>query len=205
MRSDAKLFGEFKCKSLMLLAKGLMERGDYVSAMDSLKQALDVITKYTADSSDSKAPLQSQQKEVKRLYATCLQRKKALKQKEKQCAQAMFASPSKEYKESPAASEQVSTNRSPTMTPEPTTPTETTALDDDLNLELEDVSDKTIPYKKSVSFADGTKQGLPEIQSEEDDDEEQVPWYSEHKEALVLSAIAGLAALSLVLLRSRRK
>jgi hypothetical protein len=42
---------------------------------------------------------------------------------------------------------------------------------------------------------------------EKDDDvkEEEVPWYAEHKETLVLSAVAGLAALSLVLLRSRHK
>lgn len=207
--TDAKLFGEFKCKSLLLLAKGLAERGDYASAIDSLKQANDVITKYTADSSDSKAPLHSQQKEVKRLYTTCVQQKKALKQKEKQRAQAMFASPLKEDKESSVASKQASTNRSPIMSlsPEPTTPI-ATALDisnDELEQELEDVSDKTIPYKKSVSFADGTKQGFREMLSEEDADEEEIPWYVEHKEALVLSTVAGLAALSVVLLRSRHK
>jgi hypothetical protein len=139
-----------------------------------------------------------------------VQQKKAIKQKEKQRAQAMFASPLKEEdKESPVASKQASTNRSPitSLSPEPTTPIET-ALDisnGDLEQELEDVSDKTIPYKKSVSFADGTKQGSREMLSEEDADEEEIPWYVEHKEALVLSAVAGLAALSVVLLRSRRK
>jgi chemotaxis protein histidine kinase CheA len=209
--TDAKLFGEFKCKSLLLLAKGLAERGEYVSAIDTLKQALDVITKYTADSSDSKANLHSQQKEVKRLYASCVQRKKALKEKEKQRAQAMFAaSPSKESKESPVAPKQASTNRTSIVSPspEPREPTETTALDmskDDLEQESEDVSDNAIPFKKRVSFANDTKQGSREMLLEEVDDEEEMPWYEEHKEALVMSAVAGLAALSVLLLRSLRK
>lgn len=97
-----------------------------------------------------------------------------------------------------------------TISPEPTTLTETT-LDmgnADLEQDLDDVSDKAIPFKMSVLVANDTKQGSREMLPEKDDDhmkEEEVPWYAEHKETLVLSAVAGLAALSLVLLRSRHK
>ena len=59
----------------------------------------------------------------------------------------------------------------------------------------------TIRTKRSVSFSDDTKPGKDCVPQE---DEDELPWYDEHKEALILSGIVGLAALATVLLRGRK-
>jgi tetratricopeptide (TPR) repeat protein len=209
--SDEKMFGEYRVKALLMIARGLSERGECDSAIVSLKQAKDAIAMYYNADSDSdssgRSHLFSQQKQVKRLHATCVERKKALKQKEKQRAQAMFAT-SPSSKNTPVKKENDKPdNANPIVTPSPK-PTNTAIETDE---ELEELASETSSptTKRSVSFADDTKPGSREFLEEQDHDdddvEEETPWFGEHKEALVLSAIAGLAALSVVLLRSHRK
>jgi tetratricopeptide (TPR) repeat protein len=187
--SDAKLFGEYKVKALLMIAKGLAERGEYASAMDSLKQAKDTITVYTKEEeedSSSRSQLLSQQKQVQRLYASCVQGKKALKVKEKQRAQAMFASPTKDTEKDKHK------DANPVVTPSP----EATSKEDETDEELEEISEPGSEIKpRSEEF----------LVEQDGENEEETPWYEEHKEALVLSAVAGLAVLSVVLLRSHRK
>jgi tetratricopeptide (TPR) repeat protein len=214
--SDAKLFGEYKVKSLLMIAKGLVmeQQGEYADAMDVLKQANEAIAIYAAneeeEDSDSNSTLLllSQQKQVKRLYATCIQRKKALKRKEKQRAQAMFASPLKET--TPCKEKDKQENTNPIVTPSPQPTSQATETDEEELEEISEQDSETSPAsKRSVSFADNTKPGSREFLVEQDDDDDndddEMPWYEGHKEALVLSAVAGLAALSVVLLRSHRK
>jgi hypothetical protein len=203
--SDAKLFGEYKVKALLMIAKGLAERGEYASAIDSLKQANEAIASYVGEEgsesgSSSRSHLLLQQKQVKRLHATCVQGKKALKAKERQRAQAMFASPSKDTEKDKRK------DANPIVTPSPEAASKELETDEELEEISEQGSETT--SRRSVSFADDTKPGSREFlveQDKDDDEEEETPWYKEHKEALVLSAVAGLTALSVVLLRSHRK
>ncbi len=61
--------------------------------------------------------------------------------------------------------------------------------------------DKPSPFKKKVSFS----QHPPEIKEFEKDNDgqvlDEVPWYAEHKEALIMMGIAGFSALALLGLR----
>lgn len=196
--SDAKLFGEWKCKSLLIKARGLLERADYDDSMEALKQAHVAIAMYMESDqlqdADFQAEYQTLHKQsvlVKRMRATCFQKRKAVKQKEKQRAQAMFGSPEQKKKSVKIASTAETTaseNKKASAAEQPTA----------LNM-----GDDRPPLikKRSVSFSDDTKPGT-DVMNEEEEKEE--PWYEEHKEALILSGIVGLAALTTIFLRSRK-
>lgn len=109
--SDIKLFGEWRVKSCLLIARAWYEKGELESALDVLKTAHDVIAKYTTlDGTDVQNPersndpqrevsvkqLLANDREVKKLHATCKEKRKEILRKEKMRAKAMFASPTTE-------------------------------------------------------------------------------------------------------------
>ena len=97
--SDVKLFGEWRVKSNLIMARALYEQNESIQAMEVLKQAHDVIVKFTQDENFSQQPefkasikqLLANDKEVKKLHALCKTQKKTQREKEKQRARAMFA------------------------------------------------------------------------------------------------------------------
>lgn len=100
--SDLKIFGEWKVKSYIITARSLSEKGDCSEAIDVLKKAQDVVLSFTASVPEGDRSLKQlllNGKEVKKLYATCRDQKKAQLQKEKQRAQAMFARPLRDQSE----------------------------------------------------------------------------------------------------------
>ena len=202
--TDTRLFGEWRVKSLLIKANGYIGKTEYDEALGALKDAHHVIETFTETDrlqdpayQASYANLYKQNKEVKRLRATCLQQKKLQKKKEKQRAQAMFASPT--------ASK---TNGKSVKISEPDASTKKSKKKDStdavLDMSESDEPAEEIPKirtKRSVSFSDDTKPGKDCIPEE---DEDELPWYDEHKEAIILSGIVGLAALATVLIRGRK-
>jgi len=109
---DAKLFGEWRVKSYILIARGQAEKKDYAGAIEILRRAREIMLEYMktdkakdggtsdgdSDEADDRtmasvAHLKIQDKEIRRLMNSCTEGKKAEKKKEKQRAQAMFGSP----------------------------------------------------------------------------------------------------------------
>ena len=126
---DAKLFGEWRVKSYIMIARSLAEKKDYSGAIEILRRARNIIVEYCAPVDDGEnrgsielpsdvakcipdtdaatkasiARLRVQDKELRRLMTSCMEHKKAEKKKEKQRAQAMFGSPSSSGKTDAAA------------------------------------------------------------------------------------------------------
>lgn len=202
--TDAKLFGEWRVKSLLIKANGYIGKTDYDEAMRVLKDAHHVIESFVetdklqdpAYHQAAYATLYKQSKEVKRLRAMCLQQKKLQKKKEKQRAQAMFAASPTDAASKTSKSVKISEPAS--ITKEARNGSKNAVLD-----MSEKVTDEipTIRTKRSVSFSDDTKPGKDCVAQDSD---EELPWYDEHKEALILSGIVGLAVLATVLLRGRK-
>jgi hypothetical protein len=95
--TDTKLFGEWRVKSCIIIAKALAEKGDYEEAMEILKTAREVIDKYTAQEyvkqpalNQSVKTLMANGKEIKKLHTQCKERRKVERDKEKKRARAMF-------------------------------------------------------------------------------------------------------------------
>ena len=108
--SDTKLFGEWRVKSFLIIARALMSKHETEDAIETLKQAHEVVEKYTADGDlelDSRPEhkrsirnLLQNDKEVRKLHLLCKERRKAEKVKEKKRAQAMFGGLGADEKES---------------------------------------------------------------------------------------------------------
>lgn len=95
--SDLKLFGEWRVKSCIIIAKALAEKGDSEEAIEILKTAREVIDKYTAQEyvkqpalNQSVKTLMANGKEIKKLHTACKERYKKQRDIEKKRAQAMF-------------------------------------------------------------------------------------------------------------------
>jgi len=123
---NSKIFGEWRVKSYIVLARSLAEKKDYSGAIEILRRARNVIVEYSVvdggeikgsieptsdiDVADTDAAtkasishLRVQDKELRRLITVCMEHKKAEKKKEKQRAQAMFGGPSSSGKADAAA------------------------------------------------------------------------------------------------------
>lgn len=222
---DAKLFGEWRVKSYLVIASSCIERDDQEGAAAVLKKAKIVAMGYIGDikskpesdiskeESASLKGLTSQMKEVRRLINDCNEKKKEMKKLEKRRAQAMFSPTCKDS--TIAAAEKVNGVASDAIS---STSTEDQSADHEQNSEtnntdtpeepstppvlksvLSDKSTDRPSVKKSVSFSQKPPQ-VKEFDSAADNDS---PWYSEHKEAFVLMAIAGLSMFAFMSLRRR--
>jgi tetratricopeptide (TPR) repeat protein len=96
---DVRLFGEWKVKSYLIIARALAEKDEIEAAMDVTKKAREVVVTYTKSGNyvDNAAYKQSikqllqNDKEFIKLYARCKERRNEIRKKEKLRAQAMFA------------------------------------------------------------------------------------------------------------------
>jgi len=241
---DAKLFGEWRVKSYMIIARALGEKEEYNEALETLKKTRDIITLYTTGDDAEQAlqtkagqesivKLKTQEREVVRLNTAFVEKKKDLLRKEKAAAQAMFA---------PHASDSLSDsitkipslgsvdshtstsdlNPSSNIVPSPSPRTATPPLS---VLKSSSKGQLSSSYKnppidstatsnsnpkpdskpkhtpKRVSFADKLEDTC--ILDDEMESSEMDPWYVEHKEALLLLALGGLASLSFFVMRRK--
>lgn len=208
--SDAKLFGEWRVKSYLLMARAMSEKKDTDEALEILKTAHDVVVKYTsepyADDPKCKASVKSlltMAKEIKKLHVACKERRKSELKKERLRAQKMFAGNDEEKKEISEGSP----SSSPTPMP---TPVKDEAVESSVPLggqlngvshspmvdklqDKDEVLDSPRRHemaKKRVSFADSVSERLYLVESEEEEESQQVIGW--HRDARVGTA-AGLA------------
>ena len=209
---DAKLFGEWRVKSYLIIALSCVERDDVEGASAVLKKAKTVAMDYIEDikskkqfsigkeESSSLKGLTSQLKEVRRLMANCAEKNKETKRLEKKRAQAMFSSKkdlSNNIKSKKA--ENITANKEGALSEtldnsSKDGPTTSPVLKSLLN----DKSSDRPSVRKSVSFS----QKPPQVK-EFDSTNEDVPWYSEHKEALVLMALTSFSVLAFTIFKKR--
>jgi len=90
--SDAKLFGIWRVKSLLLISRGLLGRSLTEDAIETLKTASGIIATYK----QIEAALFPLEKEVRNTYNRCRHQNGLDRQKEKRRAVAMFGVPDKD-------------------------------------------------------------------------------------------------------------
>jgi hypothetical protein len=195
--SDSQIFGTWKVKSCLVIARGLAEKHDTEEAVKTLKTAVDVIATYKIEGDSNFKQLECQEKQVRKLYVVCKDRLKAERQKEKKRAVAMFGgSSSKEEKKDPEKKDTEKETPSSSRSVTASSGTKPQAEEE----EFEDMPPmKHIPMKKRVSFAQGSKPGN---ESEDEDDEPSL--FDDHKEAIfIVASLAIGTALSLMLFKRR--
>jgi hypothetical protein len=90
--SDEKVFGEWKVKSLLILAKTEMAQIELDACLASIQRARDTVCQYSNNNNNSTNKiLQGSDRELVKLLKSCKEHRKVQRQKEKQRAQAMFA------------------------------------------------------------------------------------------------------------------
>jgi tetratricopeptide (TPR) repeat protein len=230
---DGKLFGEWRVKSYLVVARACMEQGEIGDAIVILKKARTMGMQFIQELNSSEQcsrkeeksslrSLTSQMKEIKRLLEEYTEKKKAAKKIEKKkakvMAQALFGDgkenistpndeidmkdkeklpegkqPIVEDKSSEYASdEHTNSNGGGTATTKKLPFVRKSSLKSKLKREYP-------PVQQSVSFSDQPPQ-VKEFERAKDDEDES-PWYSEHKEALIMLGIAGFSVVAFVGLR----
>jgi tetratricopeptide (TPR) repeat protein len=219
--ADSTIFGEWKVKSCLLMARALSEKGEEEQAMELLKTAHEIIAKFTADEYAQQPALKSSvqrlvanAKEVKKLHATCKEQRKAHLKKEKMRAQAMFGGFSKtepqqeeEKKEAtPVVVEEKSrgvsfteesretlseTEMASSQEDNPTKAVETSAT----NNNGEANKPKNVRPKRRVSFAENVKDKKEEPPKDLIDELE---WYQDSEVLTGLAIFGATVATSMV-------
>ena len=225
---DAKLFGEWRVKSYLVVARACMEQGEVADAVEILKKALDlglshieVLNSNQFSSKEERSSLRaltSQMKEVKRLIAECSERKKTAKKIEKKKAKVMAKALLFGYD----GKENASPNDEKRMKEKKSSETKQPApqAENSQNKAFEDQTSssakKRPPYTRRSSLKSKLNRGYPSVQQSVSfsdrppevkefertkGNEDESPWYSEHKEALLMIGIAGFSVLAFVGLR----
>ena len=197
----------------MIIASSCVERDDFEGASAVLKKAKSVAMDYIEhinakkqcsmkiEKSSSLKGLTSQLKEVRRLMINCAEKNKELKRLEKKRAQAMFSSKndlSSSVQSEDASSittgkeDVLSESLDSSSKDNPSTPPVLRSV-------LNDKSSDRPSVRKSVSFS----QKPPQVKEFDSCTNEDVPWYSEHKEALVLMAMASISVLAFAVFKKR--
>lgn len=229
---DGKLFGEWRVKSYLVVARACMEQGEVGDAIVILKKARTMGMQFIQELNSSEQcsrkeeksslrSLTSQMKEIKRLLEEYTEKKKAAKKIEKKkakvMAQALFgdgkenSTPNdeiemkdkKKFSEGKqpivedksrenASDEHTNSNGGGTATTKKLPFVRKSSLKSKLKREYSSV-------QQSVSFSDQPPQ-VKEFERAKDDEDES-PWYSEHKEALIMLGIAGFSVVAFVGLR----
>ena len=222
---DAKLFGEWRAKSYMIIARCRVCQGRDEDAVGLLKKAKLAVTKYIDEINNAengktnaleKASLKSltaQAKEIRRLLVECAEKKRANKKLERKRAKAMFAvnktaEEDKENARRPSLTSKSTDGRADPQSKSIEAPLQPEAKGDALAHQRKR-SLKSSSHEgaaKSVTFSEKDQVNIFSCPDESDDDRvEEMPWYSEHKEALVLLGIvAGFSASLLAMRRSFR-
>lgn len=199
-----KVFGEWKGKSVLFLAKAQSEKQNYSKALELCTKAQSAVKKYLDEDPTNKVLLQHE-KEIKRIRANCQAKKKLELKKEKQRAQAMFGgggggggtnNGNETKKETPAV------EKKPSSMSKPKPPSETNG---------KKAVEEQPSSKKNVTFEDG---GTPRDEYDNEKgrgrdggQELELPWYEEHQELMILAGIllAGLAVTQMILKRPSRR
>jgi tetratricopeptide (TPR) repeat protein len=205
--TDSKLFGEWRVKSFIIIARALAEKGYSEQAIEILKQAREVIDKYTAQEFVKQPALKSSVKtliangkEINKLHKACKDRRKVERDKEKQRARAMFGLSSlatvteaEEKKEMFDSDTDSPVNKSPETVP---------ALEESSNVSIDSPPGK---MKKRVSFS----KLPPTVQEFErdaiakidlDEDREALEWYQDEEVLTGLAIFAGSLGLTVLAL-----
>lgn len=205
--SDLKMFGEWRIKSMLIIARAEAEEQEYVMAIPRLKAALSHTRTSLHVGARVIPGLEKQDKEIRKLIQTYGERQRAILQKEKARAKAMFGgkTATSKSKSSSAASVAATANK----------PVEVHAPS---KAEI-DVVQRTVitskdvdPIKKAVpkravdvnggatnsssqnSIKTSVEESIPAKNSDsdgEDDNNVDASWYEEHQEAIILSSIIG--------------
>ena len=193
---DSQLFGAWKAKSYLVMARALAERHFTEESIDNLKKGLNVVTEYKKEDDSMYKQLQGQEKELYKLLVACKERRKAERKKEKQRARAMFgATEEKKDPDNKDAEPHTTTNTHQKKSDKP----ESIPKKYDIKMQKATENDpkrRKIP-KKKVSFADGSTPGSV--------DDEEPSFFDEHKEALFILAGLGLGSTLVHMLLKRRR
>ncbi|KAL3799188.1 hypothetical protein ACHAW5_005465 [Stephanodiscus triporus] len=241
---DARLFGEWRVKSHMIVARSCMEVGEHDVASGVLRKAQNIASTYVeelnasrvlvddddhrrraAENASSKA-LASQLREIRRLAKVCADRRRAVVNVERRRARAMFGGtrddgdgddegnnssdpPTEGAKDDSAGDNddvvvfaaatddggEATTARRRRNAPP-------VVVDDD------DGNGPRAASARSVSFSSRPSRvreyeshGGDDDDDDDDDDYDDAPWYSAHREALILLAVAGFSAVVLLAMR----
>jgi hypothetical protein len=215
---DAQLFGEWRVKSYLILARASMEKGDEDVSMALLKKAhfhalgfMDNINaklphNRSQEEVSSCKSLISQIKDIRRLMAECSGKNKAAKEKEKRRARAMFGGAAGAAKKASTESEDEKQQQQTKCTEKDECPkgaSKTIAPADEKVRQKKDHPSCSSPAsRKCVTFSKRppqVKEFEPDAGDHGQDREE--AWYNQHKEALIMMAVAGLSAAALISLK----
>lgn len=97
---DSQLFGTWKVKSLLLIAKSQMERHDAAKMKNALKKALKAISFYRNENDSMYKQLSIQENDIRRLRLQFSKNEKLVRNKEKKRARAMFGRTNQESRDS---------------------------------------------------------------------------------------------------------
>lgn len=203
---DSKLFGIWMVKSYLVIARGLAEKHDTAEAMDNLKKAQEMITKFKTDGDPMFRQLQNHEKEVRKLFGVCKDRLKAEREIEKKRALAMFNkneegtndTPSNESSNLPLSSNGEEAVRSTITDSRGRSVSSDSTVEHGRGDGSAARTNKPANAKKRVSFADGSIPG-------EVDDNDEPSFLDEHKEALFLIGGMVLGSLCVHYFLSKRR
>lgn len=215
---DAKLFGEWRVKSHILMAKALLEKKEYEFAIEELKFAREHIAYFVKGEGSSSGDaheksvlrLRNQDREVIKLKAKILEQRKIELKKERARAQAMFAKdkPSNGAEQNAkgkmdtqplSASSNDPKGQAPGKKSNETKPMSNPQTQNKSTPDLA-TKDENPPKGRRVSFASK----LEEKREFEIEEEEEEAWYEEHTEALALLALGGLSLATFFFARGRK-
>ena len=209
---DAKLFGEWRLKSHSIIARTMTESDEYEEACLQIQAAKDIYTEFTSGEELERVPsdvmtrLENQQRELLKLKDVCGKKRRALLKKEKARARAMFRESNTPPNPVPVSKDdsifrQKKADQDSTKTKgvssksevdEATTKNKIEANEEHCKNQVKTATPADRTVNKKVSFAS-------ELEEQHIIEDEEEAWYNEHKEALILMGIGGLAALSIVL------
>jgi hypothetical protein len=186
-------------QSLLLIGKSQAERHEPSDAIQTMKKALNAIATYKIEGDPMLKQLQAQEKEIRKVYAECLHKMKAIRMIEKQRAKAMFGGGCDEEDMKHATKRKVDEANTPrASTPDITLSSSSGSITSprsvtDVDSEEKESTTAVVvsqkiplqPSKKRVSFADGTLPG-------DNVDDAELSFFQEHMEALLLAAGFGL-------------
>ena len=230
---DGKLFGEWRVKSYLVVARACMEQGELGDAIVILKKARTMGMQFIQELNSSEQcsrkeeksslrALTSQMKEIKRLLEEYSEKKKAAKKIEKKkakvMAQALFGD-GKENNSTPNDEIEMKDKKKLSEGKQPIVEDNSreNASDDHINSSGGGTATtKKLPFVRKSSLKSKLKREYPSVQQSVSfsdqppqvkeferakDDEDESPWYSEHKEALIVLGIAGFSVVAFVGLR----
>mmetsp|Transcript_24503 Transcript_24503/g.57919 ORF Transcript_24503/g.57919 Transcript_24503/m.57919 type:complete len:480 (+) Transcript_24503:180-1619(+) len=212
---DSQLFGTWKVKSLLLIAKSQMEQHNASKMSDALKKALKAISRYKKEGDLMYKQLATQEKDIRRLRLEFSKKNKATRVKEKERAKAMFCNDKEVGKNSkkkdpaiqstisihesdPSSSSSYSVQSIPQYSPKETEKPSgmvVTKQDENYSTKSETQEIQTPPKNSSATFGGD---------EDEDDDDSPISFVEEHIEALLIVGGIAIGWLAVKMLTKRR-